>query len=177
MLLVPKGGGVIASLYKMDHLHYEATTVYTNTAAAGCYERLWCTTQLTFALESHMDKIARTLNMDPLDFCLKNIAPNDEINKVTHIVPMSNHLDKCLVQGKKIFKWDDKMELVEAYRNRKDVSNLRRGVVLATFTYAYGTYPKCLEISGCRLVLNQDGSIKMMVGATEIGQGSPGYCI
>jgi xanthine dehydrogenase molybdenum-binding subunit len=29
-----------------------------------------------------------------------------------------------------------------------------------------------MEIGGCRLILNQDGSIKMMVGATEIGQGA-----
>ena len=166
-----KGGGVIASLYKMDHLHYEATTVYTNTAAAGAM-RAYGVPQLMFALESHMDKIARILKMDPMELRLKNIAPIDIVNKVTNIVPMSNNLDQCLIQGRKLFDWDEKKKLVEAYRKRKSVSNLRRGIGLATFAYVSGTYPKCLEIGGCRLVLNQDGSIKIMVGATEIGQGS-----
>lgn len=166
-----KGGGIVASLYKMDNLHYEVTTVYTNTATAGAM-RAYGVPQLTFALESHMDKIARILNIDPLDFRLKNIEPANNINKITHIVPMSNNLDKCLIQGKKIFKWDDKMKLAEVYKNSKGNSNFRRGVGLAAFAYSSGTYPKCLEVSGCRLVLNQDGSIKMMVGATEIGQGS-----
>ena len=119
-----------------------------------------------------MDKIARILKMDPMELRLKNIAPIDIVNKVTNIVPMSNNLDQCLIQGRKLFDWDEKKKLVEAYRKRKSVSNLRRGIGLATFAYVSGTYPKCLEIGGCRLVLNQDGSIKIMVGATEIGQGS-----
>lgn len=166
-----KGGGVIASLYKMENLHYEAATVYTNTAAAGAM-RGYGVPQLMFALESLMEKVARQLKMDPTEFRLKNIAPIDEVNKVTHIVPLSNNLDKCLIEGKALFNWDEKQAIAEAYNNRKDDSNLRRGVGLATFAYASGTYPKCLEIGGCRLILNQDGSVKMMVGATEIGQGS-----
>ena len=49
---------------------------------------------------------------------------------------------------------------------------MRRGLGVACFSYATGTYPACLEISGARLILNQDGSIHVQVGATEIGQGS-----
>ena len=47
-----------------------------------------------------------------------------------------------------------------------------RGLGVACFSYGSGTYPACVEISGARLVLNQDGSVHLQIGATEIGQGS-----
>jgi xanthine dehydrogenase molybdenum-binding subunit len=43
---------------------------------------------------------------------------------------------------------------------------------VASFSYATGTYPVCAENSGARIILNQDGSVHVQVGATEIGQGS-----
>ena len=43
---------------------------------------------------------------------------------------------------------------------------------MAVFSYKTGVWPISLEISGARLVMNQDGSVQLMVGATEIGQGS-----
>jgi len=43
---------------------------------------------------------------------------------------------------------------------------------VACLSYASGTYPVCVEIAGSRIVLNQDGTVHVMIGATEIGQGS-----
>ena len=43
---------------------------------------------------------------------------------------------------------------------------------MACFSYFSGTYPVSLELAGARIVMNQDGSIQLQVGATEIGQGS-----
>ncbi|MGD9220722.1 MAG: molybdopterin-dependent oxidoreductase, partial [Desulfobacterales bacterium] len=42
---------------------------------------------------------------------------------------------------------------------------------VACFSYASGTYPACMEIAGARIILNQDASLHIQVGATEIGQG------
>jgi xanthine dehydrogenase molybdenum-binding subunit len=49
---------------------------------------------------------------------------------------------------------------------------VRHGLGVAAFSYGTGTYPACVEIASCRLILNQDGSVHMQVGATEIGQGA-----
>ena len=49
---------------------------------------------------------------------------------------------------------------------------MRRGLGVACFSYGSGTFPVCVEISGARLILNQDGSVHLQIGATEIGQGS-----
>ncbi len=43
---------------------------------------------------------------------------------------------------------------------------------MAIFNYKTGVYPISLETSSCRMVLNQDGSMQLFMGATEIGQGA-----
>ncbi len=43
---------------------------------------------------------------------------------------------------------------------------------VACFSYASGTYPVLVEIASVRMALVQDGSIHVLTGATEIGQGS-----
>src|SRR5699024_8900521 len=58
----------------------------------------------------------------------------------------------------------------EAYKNQ--TGDKRRGVGMAIFCYKTGVYPISLETSSCRMVLNQDGSIQLQMGATEIGQGA-----
>ena len=43
---------------------------------------------------------------------------------------------------------------------------------MALFSYKTGVWPISLEIAGARMSLNQDGSVQLQVGATEIGQGA-----
>ena len=43
---------------------------------------------------------------------------------------------------------------------------------MACFSYFSGTHPVSLEAAGARIVMNQDGSVQLQIGATEIGQGS-----
>ncbi len=50
--------------------------------------------------------------------------------------------------------------------------NLRRGVGVACFSYTSNTWPVGVEIAGARLLMNQDGTINVQSGATEIGQGA-----
>ena len=49
---------------------------------------------------------------------------------------------------------------------------IRKGIGVAAFWYNTGVWPISLETSSCRMVLNQDGSIQVQVGETEIGQGA-----
>lgn len=48
---------------------------------------------------------------------------------------------------------------------------VRRGIGIACFSYGSNTYPVGVEIAGARLLLNQDGTVNLQIGATEIGQG------
>ena len=43
---------------------------------------------------------------------------------------------------------------------------------MAVFWYNTAVWPISLETSSCRMVLNQDGSLQVQLGETEIGQGA-----
>lgn len=43
---------------------------------------------------------------------------------------------------------------------------------MSAFSYGSGTYPANVEPGSARLILNQDGTVNLMTGATEIGQGA-----
>ncbi len=70
-------------------------------------------------------------------------------------------------QGSRYIHWEEKRK---AYQNQ--TGDIRRGVGMALFLYKTGVWPISLEIAGARLSLNQDGSVQLQVGATEIGQGA-----
>ena len=123
--------------------------------------------QVKFGLESHMENIARMLKMDPVEFRLKNLNKEGYVDPLTGIVVRSNGLPECIAKGKTLIRWDEK----KAVRN-KQTSTARRGLGMACFCYATGTHPVGLEIAGARIVMNQDGSVQLQIGATEIGQGS-----
>lgn len=162
-----KGAGILQSLYKMPNMEYNSKTVYTNTASAGAM-RGYGVPQVIFAMESIIEKAAKELGIDPVELRLKNlVGPNTE-NPVSHVMFFSNKLKECVEEGMKNFSWDERKKQADSQKT----GDFRRGVGMAVFAYATGVYPKSLEIGGCRLTLNQDGTVKLMVGATEIGQGS-----
>jgi xanthine dehydrogenase molybdenum-binding subunit len=70
-------------------------------------------------------------------------------------------------KGKAYIKWDEKRRL---YQNQ--TGPLRRGVGMSLFWYNTAVWPISIEVSSCRMVLNQDGSIQVQLGETEIGQGA-----
>ena len=64
----------------------------------------------------------------------------------------------------------DYVRKAEAYSNQ--TGKIRRGIGIAAFWYNTAVWPISLESSSCRMVLNQDGSIQVQLGETEIGQGA-----
>lgn len=153
-------------LYSFKAIKYEPFTVYTNLPAAGAM-RGYGVPQIKFALESHIDNIARNLNMNPIEFRKKNLAGEGYVDPITGVKVLSCGIHKCIKKGKELIRWDRKKE---QYQNQSGAK--RRGLGMACFSYASGTHPVNLEIAGARVVLNQDGSVQLQIGATEIGQGS-----
>jgi CO/xanthine dehydrogenase Mo-binding subunit len=66
-----------AGPYRVPHCRIESMFVYTNTVPCG-FMRAPGEPQAVFALESHMDEIARRLGIDPLEFRLKNVIVDGE---------------------------------------------------------------------------------------------------
>lgn len=76
-LLVPAGGLLTLSCYRVPHVDLEVTCAYTNTVPGGNM-RAPGEPQALFASESHVDMIAATLGVDPLELRLRNaLRPGD----------------------------------------------------------------------------------------------------
>ena len=73
------GGAGTAGPYRIDHAYMEALQVYTNTVPCGFW-RAPGALQGIFAVESHMDLIARELGLDPAEFRMKNLIGEGEEN-------------------------------------------------------------------------------------------------
>ncbi|MBT3319538.1 MAG: xanthine dehydrogenase molybdenum-binding subunit XdhA [Clostridia bacterium] len=144
----------------------QAYTVYSNLGVGGAM-RAYGVPQAAFASEVHMETIADKMGIDPIEFRMKNMMTSDYKMPGKDLQCHSTGLLECLQQGKKYIDWDKKRAL---YKNQTGI--LRRGVGCAIFCYKTGVYPFGLEISGCRMTLNQDGSVQLQMGATEIGQGA-----
>ena len=154
-------------LYPRSSIRFRAKTVYTNIPAAGAM-RAYGTPQMMFALECMMEEAARKIGMDSVAFRLQNVARQGDADPLTGAPFESCGITECLEKGKELICWDEK----RATWPKQQTGPIRRGLGVACFSYATGTYPVCAENSGARIILNQDGSVHVQIGATEIGQGS-----
>ncbi len=159
-------GSKFCHLYPRAVTQFSATSHYANIPAAGAM-RAYGSPQLFFAVEGVVEEAARKIGMDSVEFRLKNSARPGDITSKTGEMLHSVGMIECLEKGRDAIEWQKKKK-----RYADQEGTILRGLGVASFSYGSGTYPACVEIAGCRLVLNQDGTVHMQVGATEIGQGS-----
>lgn len=147
-------------------LESDAWTVYTNLATGGAM-RGYGIPQAAFAAECMADDLALALHMDPLEFRKKNCMRPGYVDPHTHVKCNTYGLAECMEKGREFIRWDEKRR---EYENQ--TGPVRKGIGMAVFCYKTGVYPISLETASCRMILNQDGSMQLQMGATEIGQGA-----
>lgn len=157
-------------LYSIEETQIgESSTAYTTLPSAGAL-RGYGIPQIDFAMESQMDDIAREKGWDPIDFRLKNIMKLGFMDPFDKFYAGSNGLRECIDKGREEMDWDRKRREYDEFN--KTSRDIKKGMGMAIFCYKTGVYPIQLENAACRIVLNEDGSIQVQIGATELGQGS-----
>lgn len=165
--IVANAANAYRMLYQEEKaLEIDAYTVYTNISSGGAM-RGYGIPQGDFACEAHIDDLALAIGMDPLEVRRRNCMKLGFVDPGTGITCHSSGLSECMDRGAEHIRWREKRE---AYQGQ--TGPVRRGVGMAIFCYKTGVYPISLETASCRIVLNQDGSVQVQVGATEIGQGA-----
>ena len=163
--VVAKGMNAFPQLYPCPNVECDSWTVYTNRPSAGAM-RGYGIPQAMFAGESHIDDICKAIGMPPLEFRRKNLMPVGYVDGFSKNELYHDSFNQCMDKG---------MELLDYQRKYQEYQNqtgpVRRGVGLAVFWYNTAVWPISLESSSCRMVLNQDGSLQVQTGETEIGQG------
>jgi len=138
--------------YKIPHVHIESVQVYTNTIPGG-FMRAPGEPQAVFAIESHIDCIARQLGRDPLDFRLQNlIAAGAE-------TPIGTRY-----QGIRAQETLEAAVAAAGYRTPK-APNVGRGI-------AMGERPPAGGESHAAVTLNPDGSVMVHTSIFEPGTGT-----
>ncbi|TKB06787.1 xanthine dehydrogenase subunit XdhA [Desulforhopalus sp. IMCC35007] len=165
--IVSAGAAKTHYMYPRAVYSCTAKTIYSNIPAAGAM-RAYGSPQMTFAIECAMEEAARTLGMDSAEFRLRNGARAGDKSQITKKPIMTCGLLDSIKKGKDLIGWDKKRALWP----KEQTGEVRNGLGVAIFSYGSGTYPVCVEPASARLILNQDGSAHLQVGATEIGQGS-----
>jgi len=153
-------------IYQYEACKDDGWTVYTNTPSGGAM-RAYGFPQILFGVESQMEVIANKLGMDSVEFRRMNMMPVGFVNGFNLAENFYDSLNQCLDKGLEQFDYRAKLE---KYKNQ--TGPIRRGVGMAIFYYTAGVWPVSVEHSSCRMVLNQDGSIQVQLGETEIGQGA-----
>jgi putative selenate reductase molybdopterin-binding subunit len=167
---------------KSPNIRFYADVVYTNTPPAGAF-RGYGVPQGYWPVERHMEKIARALNLDPIDFRLKNtIRPGEyhpfstawnEGREPRPEIVNTVGLEQCVAQGRAAIAWDDKYGNEEWRVGVGVLGNpphKRKGIGVAMVMQ--GTAIPYLDMGGASIKMNDDGSFNLLVGATDLGTGS-----
>jgi len=120
--------------------------------------------QSMWALEQLVDMAAEKIEIDPLEFRLKNHRQAGEPSWHPDVIIESCALDECIRLGAKRIGWKTK-------RGKDRKGRIRRGVGMAIASHVTGVFPHSMEVSGSFIRLNEDGSANLFMGATELGQG------
>ena len=154
-----KSSGDIAGIdfYGCPNINKQVYTVFTNTAV-GANFRGPPYPQGVFGLGSMMDTIAHDLEIDPVEFHLKNFTQQFQ-DKTPYT---SSGLAECIRQGAELFEWSKRWSPAGS-----GPGPLKRGIGMAL-----GGFGSNLGRSSAVLRLDSEGTLWVHVGVTDIGTGA-----
>jgi 4-hydroxybenzoyl-CoA reductase subunit alpha len=158
-------GGLVFGMYDLQAVRYKGLRVLTNTPPPGAM-RGHGITDVRYAFENLLDKIAVELDMDAIEIRRKNLLQGPNYETLNEMFIKSYGLPDCL----------DWVEKESNWKERKGKMGAFKGLGVACAHYISGA-SKPVNWSGephatVHLKLDWDGSITVLTGAPEIGQGS-----
>lgn len=145
--------------YKVDNVWIDSYCIYTNLPPGGPY-RGFGYSEFLFGLESHIDRIARHLNIDPVEMRRMNgIREGDSLAYGAHMNPSGLH--KAIEAVSEKIEWGKK----ETSKHKEKII----GKGFSLFWKAPAMPPNAA--SSCFLKINEDASVNAMISGMDIGQG------
>ncbi len=147
------GGDAAPGPYRWEAVRVRADCVYTNTSPSGSY-RAFGATHLQWIGESQVDEVARRCGVDPVELRRRNLlVPGEEVR------PGGKPLDADLLGDV------EKVAAAVGWGGPKEPW-VGRGVSVGLL--AAGAHP----VSSATVRMEADGSVVVLVGTTEKGQGA-----
>lgn len=159
-----------AGPYRCDNVRIEARAVATNTPPHGAF-RGFGAPQSIFALERHMNKIARTLGVTPEALRLRNFIATGDTTATHQVMREPIDMPGLLARACAEADYDAKKQ---RFARENPGSRVKRGIGFATFMHGSGFTGSgeayLASIVGARGL--KDGRIEVLAASTEIGQGT-----
>jgi xanthine dehydrogenase molybdenum-binding subunit len=169
--------GWFVSLYRMPHMNFEGTTVYTNKAPA-CAMQGYGNPDVSFAVESTIDIIAEKLGMDPIELRIKNyVGLGEEFwgqGPTVRSIIRSCGVEEMLRKGAPMIGWD------ERGRPEDKTGRYRRGIGVGRTFHTSGTGAampgEVIDYSTAMVKVNEDGSVDFSTALMCHGGGTLEAC-
>ncbi|WP_445630583.1 xanthine dehydrogenase family protein molybdopterin-binding subunit [Nostoc sp. DSM 114167] len=113
-----------------------------------------------FALESAMDELAHTLNIDPIELRLRNHA---DIDPHKGLPWSSKSLKECYQKGAEIFGWAQRHPVPRSMRDNH---------FLIGWGMASATFPTNARTASVKVEIFATGEVKVQSGTQDIGTGT-----
>lgn len=153
---------VFQMMYKIPNMTLEGIDVMTNRYLSGAY-RCVSHPNGTFALETAMEKAAYAIGMDPVQFRLKNVNLDGNVDAK---LPWSNPgIVDCIQMAADKIGWTSKWHAAKANEVRPGVFH---GIGLAAHECSHGAGG---EPATGQIQLNGDGTASIISASNEIGSG------
>lgn len=152
--------------YRVANFEYEGYSVFTNNPIRTP-QRGHGAPQLRFAVESQLDMIAEELGIDPIEIRMKNARRSGEQ------LPNGDNVHNCGLRDciQLIDKHTSVREKYGQTRSTGSSDRMRRGIGIGVSSYFGGSliYPNSSSVV---VKMNDDGSVALLTGAMDIGQGA-----
>ena len=151
----------ITAYSKVEHYRFDGRIVYTNKNYGGSY-RGYGNPQGTFAREIHMDVLAEKLGLDPVAIRLKNVTESGDVSACGYRIT-SCGMRECIEKAAGALDWAGK---------KKD-RTFGRGIGIACAVHCGGGVRVYRNTDLCGVIakMEDDGTVQVLTGATEIGSG------
>ena len=159
-----------AGPYRCPNVRIRSTAVATNSPPHGAF-RGFGAPQSIFALERHIDKVARGLNLAPQVFRERNFLHTGDTTATGQVIRQS--LDLSALQNRALTHALYSQKKAH-FRQLNQNSPIKRGIGFATFFHGAGftgSGERYLQ-SVANLCITPDGHVEILCSMTEMGQGT-----
>ena len=158
-------------VYHVPDVVIRGYAVATNLPPSGAF-RGFGAPQTLFALERHMDFLARNLGQDPVAFRRRHLLKNGQAFPTGEVMQQAERVQAVFQRALEVSRYRERQQALEAWNRQHP--NRRRGIGLALFLHGAGftgSGEKKLA-SRVRLVLLPDGTVEIRIGSVDMGQGT-----
>jgi CO/xanthine dehydrogenase Mo-binding subunit len=156
--------------YYWPSVRIQAKAVATNAPPHGAF-RGFGAPQSLFAMERHMDRIARAVGLSPVEIRRRNFLQPGQATTTEQVVREPIDLGKLLDRALEVSDYHSKRQ---RFANQSRLGATRKGMGIAAFLHGAGFtgsgeryLSSVVGVEGCA-----DGSVRVLVSSTEFGQGT-----